>query len=207
MKTFLAILAALAILTGLSACSREKPVGAPELAAKPAPLPSDKAEETKKPLIVYFSCTGNTRRVAEIIAGETGGTLFEIETVEPYTEADLNWRDRESRVSREFANKEKINVPLKEPKLPDPEKYGTVFIGYPIWYGEAAFPVTSFVRANDFDGKTVIPFCTSTHVGLGRSAELLEQAAGGKGTWKEGVRFEEQPEESAVREWVKSVLE
>ncbi|MBR4749709.1 MAG: flavodoxin [Abditibacteriota bacterium] len=206
MKTFLAILAALAILIGLSACNgKEKPNGAPELAGKPEPLPSDKAAEAKKPLIVYFSCTGNTRRVAELIAGETGGALFEIEVSEPYTEADLNWRDPESRVNKQHQDPALQDMELKEKTAADWDSYDTVFIGYPIWYGEAPWAVTTFVKANDFGGKIVIPFCTSTHVGLGQSGSLLERAAG-KGDWKEGIRFEEQPEESAVREWVQSVM-
>ena len=204
MKNLIAIVLAALMLIGLSACNgKEKPNGAPELINKPVPPAADKAA---KPLVVYFSCTGNTKRVAEIIAKTTGGDLFEITPKEPYTDADLNWRDKESRVSREFANKEKINVPLAEQEVPGWADRDTVFIGYPIWYGEAAFPVTAFVKANDFEGRTVIPFCTSTHVGLGRSAELLKDAAGGRGTWKEGVRFEEQPEESEVADWARSVV-
>ncbi len=195
MKTLAAIALAVLMLISLSACTgskQEAPSSRPEAA---------NTKDDSKTLVVYFSCSGNTKRVAGIIAEATGGALFEILPEEPYSEADLDWRDPESRVSVQHENEAQRDVPLTESKAPGWEDYDTVFVGYPIWYGEAAFPVTTFVKANDFSGKKVIPFCTSTHVDLGDSAKNLAKAAGDKGDWAEGIRFEEKPEESAVTEW------
>ena len=82
--------------------------------------------------------------------------------------------------------------------------YDTVLIGYPIWWGIAAWPVDTFVKANDFNGKTVIPFCTSTSSGLGQSGELLEEEANG-GNWLEGHRFRENPSDSDISNFIDSL--
>ena len=112
-------------------------------------------------LVVYYSATGNTQNVANIIADITGGDLFELEPVEPYTDEDLNYSDENSRVSREHEDESLRNVELTSTTVDNWDSYDTVFIGYPIWWGEAAWPVDSFVENNDFTGKTVIPFATS----------------------------------------------
>ena len=128
-------------------------------------------------LVVYYSATGNTEEVAKTIAGATEADLFELEPAEPYSDTDLNWTDRDSRVSREHDNPDERAVPLVADTVENWESYDTVFIGYPIWWGIAAWPVSSFVEANDFTGKTVIPFCTSSSSGLGQSGELLAELA------------------------------
>lgn len=154
-----------------------------------------------KILVVYYSATGNTEAVAGYIENAIGGDLFEIVPAEPYTSDDLDWNDENSRVNQEHENEALREVALAEDTAPNWETYDTVFIGYPIWWGIAAWPVDSFIGANDFTGKTVIPFCTSTSSGLGQSAELLEELAG-TGTWQEGYRFSEQPTQSDVESWV-----
>ena len=129
-------------------------------------------------LVVYFSATGHTESVANDIAEATVGDLFEITPAEPYTDEDLNWSDENSRVSREYADESLRDVELTTTEVENWDDYDTVFIGYPIWWGIAAWPVSSFVAANDFTGKTVIPFCTSPSSGLGESGDLLADLAG-----------------------------
>ena len=117
--------------------------------------------QTGKTLVVYFSATGNTEQAAGYIADLTEGDLFELEPADPYTDEDLNYGNEKSRVSREYADESLRTVELLADTVENWESYDTVFIGYPIWWGIAAWPVDTFVKANDFTGKTVIPFCTS----------------------------------------------
>ena len=161
---------------------------------------AEQPNEQAKVLVVYYSATGNTEKIAKYIADETNADVFELEPVNPYTSEDLNWTDDNSRVVREHNNENERNVELKTISVPDWESYDTVFIGYPIWWGIAAWPVNSFVEENDFTGKTVIPFCTSSSSSLGESGNLLAEAAG-TGEWLAGKRFSSGASESDVREW------
>lgn len=115
--------------------------------------------------------------------------------------ADLNWTDNNSRVSKEHDDPSLRNVALTADTVDNWEDYDTVFIGYPIWWGIAAWPTDTFVKANDFTGKTVIPFCTSSSSGLGDSGTLLAEMAG-TGSWLEGQRFRSGVSEADVTEWV-----
>lgn len=153
-------------------------------------------------LVAYFSATGSTKRVAEDIATTTGGTLFAIEPAEAYTSDDLNYNDADSRVSREHDDERLRDVKLKTTEVPDWDRYTTVYIGYPIWWGVAAWPMNTFVRANDFSGKTVIPFCTSASSPLGSSASELAKLANG-GDWKDGQRFSSSESAQNVEAWVR----
>ena len=155
-------------------------------------------------LVAYFSATGNTEAAAGYIADALGADTFEITPAEPYTSDDLNWSDEDSRVSREHEDPSLQTVELTETTPENWENYDTVFIGYPIWWGVAAWPVSSFVEANDFTGKTVIPFCTSSSSQLGESGTLLEQAAG-TGEWLDGQRFSGGVSESDVAQWLDSL--
>lgn len=169
---------------------------------------SDTPEVTEpvdgKILVVYYSASGNTKTIAEYIAAETGGELFELEPVNPYSNADLDWTNRDSRVSKEHSDTSLRTVELVNSTVSDWETYETVFIGYPIWWGIAAWPVDGFISANDFSGKTVIPFCTSTSSGLGDSGKLLADAAG-EGNWLEGIRFRSRESEDTVKSWVQGL--
>ena len=174
-------------------------------ASTPAETPAPTTEpETGKTLVVYYSATGNTEGVANYIAAATNADVFELEPAEPYTNADLNWTDESSRVVYEHDNPDARNVELVSATVPNWESYDTMFIGYPIWWGIAAWPVDGFVEANDFTGKTVIPFATSASSGLGESGELLAEAAG-TGNWQEGMRFRSSASESDVNAWVDSL--
>lgn len=155
-------------------------------------------------LVVYYSATGNTAQVVQYIADSTGGDLFEIQPVEPYTDDDLNWTDDNSRVSQEHADESLRDVELVADTVDNWDQYDTVFIGYPIWWGIAAWPVDGFVEANDFSGKTVIPFCTSSSSGLGESGQLLADMAG-TGDWQEGQRFRSGASQEDVQSWIEEL--
>ena len=126
-------------------------------------------------LVVYFSATGNTEEAVGYIASLTGGDLFELEPVEPYTSEDLNYSDDNSRVSLEYADESLREVELVADTVENWDDYDTVFIGYPIWWGIAAWPVDGFVEANDFTGKTVIPFCPHGGSRFSRTVETIAQ--------------------------------
>ncbi len=162
---------------------------------------TDSASAEGRTLVVYYSATGNTEAVANYIAQATGGDLFELEPVDPYTDEDLNWTGENSRVVYEHDNEDARDVELVADTVDNWDEYDTVFIGYPIWWGIAAWPVDTFVEANDFTGKTVIPFCTSSSSDLGESGQLLAEMAG-TGDWQEGMRFRSSASEADVQEWV-----
>lgn len=203
MKKWIALLMGLVLVFSFTACGSTDPSksDAPE-----SEQPSDLEAEPKsgKTLVVYYSSTGNTEEAANYIAAETNADLFALEPKDPYTDADLDWTDDNSRVVYEHDNPDAREVELVTATVPDWESYDTVFIGYPIWWGIAAWPVDSFVKANNFTGKTVIPFCTSSSSGLGESGKLLAELAG-TGDWLEGKRFSSGVKEDTVQEWLESL--
>ena len=165
-------------------------VGATTLLAGCAGEKDEALEESDAPagnvLVAYFSATGNTEDVATAIAERLGADVFAIEAAEPYTEADLNYSDNASRTSVERADG---TSPELARVTPDGwANYDTVLLGYPIWWGEAAWPLRTFVEGNDFAGKVVVPFCTSGSSGIGGSADALAALAG-SGDWLAGERF------------------
>ena len=168
-----------------------------------AEMPSNEASG-KKTLVVYYSATENTKKAAEHIASVTGGDLFELVPVKPYSREDLNWNDENSRVVYKYEHPAERKVALTTVTVDNFDKYDTVFIGYPIWWGIAAWPVNGFIEANDFTAKTVIPFCTSASSGLGDSGKLLKEAAG-TGNWLEGKRFSSGVSETEVSEWIQNL--
>ena len=153
-------------------------------------------------LVVYFSATGSTKAVAGYIAETLGADTFELTPQEPYLAADLDYNNSESRVCREHENVSLQDVALTPP--PPRGGGGTprgVLGGYPIWWGGSAWSVNGFVKANNFTGKTVIPFCTSASSALGQSGETLAQLAG-TGDWQEGQRFGSSAARSDVADWL-----
>ena len=173
----------------------------PPIPEIPDPEP---APEEGSVLVAYFSATGNTERVANAIAAATGGDLFELTPVEPYTDADLNWTDEDSRVVYEYENPDQRDTELVTYAPDNWADYDVVFVGYPIWWYDAAWPVEGFVTENDFTGKTVIPFCTSSSSGIGESGERLAGLAG-TGDWLEGERFRSSASDDDVQAWVDSL--
>lgn len=162
---------------------------------------TDTSEKLGKTLVVYYSATGNTENVAKIIAEKTNGQLFKIEPKDTYSGDDLDWTNENSRVTREYENESERSVELVSTNVDDWNTYETVFIGYPIWWGIAAWPVDNFVKNNDFTGKKVIPFCTSSSSSLGESGELLSKMAG-TGDWQEGKRFSSGASSTDIQEWL-----
>lgn len=158
----------------------------------------------KKTLVIYYSAQSHTKAVAEKIAKNSNADIFEIVPEQIYTSADLDWTNSDSRVSKEHNDESLRNVKLTTTKVDNWENYDTVLIGYPIWWGVAAWPVNTFVKANDFTGKTVIPFCTSSSSGLGQSGELLKQEAK-SGTWLAGHRFSSNASDTDVKNWTDSL--
>ena len=215
MKKLTALLLSVVLVLSLAACgSVNKPASSttqPETSApteqpessSTAPTESEleTQPETGKTLVVYYSASGNTERVAKDIAEAAGADLFEIVPAELYTSDDLNWTNPDSRVSREHDDESLRDVPLTTTEVPDWDSYDTVFIGYPIWWGIAAWPVDTFVKNNDFTGKTVIPFATSSSSGMGQSGSLLADMAG-TGEWQEGQRFSSGVSGDDVQSWV-----
>ena len=191
------LLAALMILS-LAACGSgdPTPTSAPASAA-----PEASSAPSGKTLVVYFSASGNTERVAKAIADAAGADTFEITPVDEYTSDDLNWTKSGSRVNLEHDDESLRDVPLTDTEVPNWDDYDTVFIGYPIWWGIAAWPVNNFVKNNDFTGKTVIPFATSASSGMGQSGSLLSEMAG-TGNWQDGQRFRSNASEGDVADWV-----
>ncbi len=206
MKRLTALLLSVVLVLSLAACgSANKPASSttqPETSSTaPAESEPETQPETGKTLVVYYSASGNTERVAKDIAEAAGADLFEIVPTEVYTSEDLNWTNPDSRVSREHDDESLRDVPLTTTEVPDWDSYDTVFIGYPIWWGIAAWPVDTFVKNNDFTGKTVIPFATSSSSGMGQSGSLLADMAG-TGEWQEGQRFSSGVSGDDVQSWV-----
>ena len=154
-----------------------------------------------KALVAYFSATNTTKGVAEKIAVATGGTLYRITPVEPYTSADLNYGNSSSRTSKE-QNDSKAR-PAISGSVENMDEYDIVFLGYPIWWGEAPKIIYTFLESHDFKGKTIIPFCTSGGSGVGNSAKNLHSLAS-KATWLNGTKLSGSASQSSIDEYVSS---
>lgn len=150
-------------------------------------------------LVVYFSATGTTKGVAETIAELTKADLYEVLPKEEYSAADLNWNDRSSRSTIEQNDRNARPEIASDPL--NLEEYTKIFIGYPIWWGEAPRIMDTFVESYDFGEITMIPFCTSSSSGIGRSGKILEENAE-SGKWLDGKRFGGNASESEILEWV-----
>lgn len=158
-----------------------------------------------KAVVVYFSCTGNTKSVALKIASTAGCPVYEIVAAKPYSEEDLNYKNKKSRATKE-QNDDKAR-PEIEGDITDWSSYDTVFIGYPIWFSKAPKILCTFVEDHDFSGKKVIPFCTSGSSGIGNSAKELSGLAKNGGNWISGTRFSSNVTNKDVSEWLDTLKE
>ncbi len=227
MKKLISILLMITLCASLAACGNEKESGSDKAANDTAINKENYQEETSEAevksqtaestavmenttelstetkigsniLVVYFSATGNTKAIAESIADGLEADIYEIVPEESYTDADLDYNDDNSRTTLE------MNDSSARPEISGTvdnfEQYDTVFLGYPIWWGEAPRILDTFVESYDFTGKTVIPFCTSASSGIGSSADILESLAG-SGNWLDGQRFDGNESTDKVQEW------
>lgn len=230
MKKTIAILLFLVMVLGLAACgnsasrteqsstdensvestaSVEESVEGSNTDADNTDVSESQTEETDAPdaqeskvLVAYFSATNTTEGVAEHIANGLNADIYEIVPEDPYTDADLNYNDNNSRTTIE------MNDPDARPAISgsveNMDQYDIVFIGYPIWWGDAPRILSTFVESYDFSGKTIVPFCTSGGSGIGSSTSNLEQLTSGA-TWLSGRRLNGSDSQNTVMEWVNSL--
>lgn len=218
MKKAIAILLSLTMILGLTACGNsasktKQPSTEDTFVESKADTESAETStnmentdnqdaQEHKILVAYFSATGTTKGVAEHIANGLNADIYEIVPEEPYTDADLDYNDNNSRTTIE------MNDPNARPvisgSVENMEQYDTVFIGYPIWGGEAPRIVSTFVESYDFSGKTIVPFCTSGGSDIGSSAASLEQLTNGA-AWLDGRRLNGSDSQDTVMEWVNSL--
>ncbi len=149
--------------------------------------------------MVVFSATGTTKGVAKKIAAVTGADFYEIIPALVYSDADLNYNDSSSRSTKE--QNDKNARPAIGSDTLDLSGYKTIYIGFPIWWGEEPRIMDTFVESYNFDGITLIPFCTSGSSGIGRSGSNMESLAG-SGTWLDGIRFSGNVSEDDLKSWI-----
>lgn len=208
MKKIIALLVALLLVFGLTACGGGNSENTEDSSSETATVSSSEETAAEEPqtdtgvLVVYFSATGTTKGVAEKIASVTGADLYEIKAAQEYTAEDLDWNDSDSRTTHEQ------NDPSVRPEIgSDPvslEGYSTIYIGFPIWWGEEPRIMDTFVESYDFDGITMIPFCTSSSSGIGMSGKNLESNAG-SGKWLDGERFSGSVSEDELQTWIEGL--
>ena len=205
MKRIIILLLALSLVLALAACGQS---GTEAAAERPE---RDNGENVMikhsvdaKVLVAYFSRTGNTRPLAEHAAELLDADLYEIRAVEPYTDADINYSDSDSRTSKEQ------NDPDARPSIAgsveNMEQYDIVVLAYPIWWGQAPRIISTFIESYDFSGKTIIPFCTSGSSDIGSSAENLQAFCSDTAVWVEGKRFPAGAIEE-MEDWLKDIPE
>ena len=157
---------------------------------------------SKKSLVAYFSCSGVTKKTAELLSDVAGADLFEIRPEVPYTRADLDWMDKKSRSTVE------MNDPSSRPAIADKvehmEQYDTVYVGFPIWWYVAPTIINTFLESYDFSGKTVIPFATSGGSGMGKTEEVLHALCPDSVNWKSGKMLNGY-DRAQMEAWVKTL--
>ena len=156
-----------------------------------------------KTLVAFFSASGVTRQVAQKLAAAAQADLYEIKPAVPYTQADLNWRDKSSRSSVEMQN-----LAIR-PQLADTdakiEQYDRILLGYPIWWYMAPTIINTFLESYDFSGKTVIPFATSGGSGMGKTDSVLKKCCSDKTIWKQGKKMSSRESAAAVKSWIDGI--
>ena len=156
-----------------------------------------------KKLVAYFSCTGTTRKVAENLVEAIDGDLYEIIPKNAYTDEDLNWRNKNSRVSLEMTNKD--SRPEISTKINNMEEYDTIFLGFPIWWYTAPRIINTFLESYDFSRKTVVVFFTSGGSGLGNTISDLKQSCSNNVNFIPGKRFGRSTSVEDLKLWVNSL--
>lgn len=187
MKRMITLLLVLSLVLAFSACGQSSTEPAVESTEPSSKSAMERRSDDAKVLVAYFSRTGNTRPLAEHAAELLDADLFEIQAADPYTDADINYGDSDSRTSKEQ------NDPDARPSIAgsveNMEQYDIVVLAYPIWWGQAPRIISTFIESYDFSGKTIIPFCTSGSSDIGRSAENLQALCSDSAIWVQGKRF------------------
>lgn len=165
--------------------------------------PETQNPSDKKSIVVYFSCTDNTKTIAEYVAESAGADIYRIKPSVPYTAADLDYNNADSRTSKE-QNDAKAR-PKISGTLPSLNDYEVVYLGYPIWWGQAPKIMYTFIENYDLSGKIIVPFCTSGSSGIGTSATNLQAATRGNAVWLAGKRFSGSSQKSTVQKWVQGL--
>ena len=217
MKKLFSMLLALTMAVSLAACGagtagdpqESQPGSAPSVSEPPAstepeptPAPTEETpseEATPSTLVAYFSATGNTEGVAEHLQAILDADLYEIVPAEPYSDDDLNYNVSDCRANREQNDPDAR--PAVDGSVENMDGYDVIFLGYPIWWGEAPRIISTFLESYDFDGKTIVPFCTSGSSSIGSSAEHLAALAA-DAAWLEGARFDPGASQEEVAAWV-----
>ena len=204
LKKWSCLLLALLMLPALAACGKKQQPDSDasqnEVQDINTPQDSTPTEEQTKVLVVYFSATGSTKAVAGYIAETLGADTFELTPQEPYLAADLDYNNSESRVCREHADPALQDVALTSTAVESWERYDTVFVGYPIWWGTAPRIINTFLDTYDLTGKTIRPFCTSGSSGIETSVADI-RAAAPEVNVTAGLRVDD-PDGSALKAWV-----
>ena len=158
-----------------------------------------------KALVAYFSVSGVTAKAAKEIAKINEADMFEIKPETPYTAADLDWRDKQSRSTLEMSDPD--CRPRIAGKVENMALYDTVFVGFPIWWGREPSVVDTFWEYYDFNGKKIIPFCTSGGSGMGNTADRIRSIVGSKVTVDEGRRLGGDVSEEDLKLWTEGLSE
>lgn len=211
MKKLLSLLLAAAMVLTMAACGTAN--AGNDAADEPKndvttdtvnPAPAEETPEStgNKVLVAYFSATGHTKTIAEYLQAALDADLYEIVPQEPYTDADLDWMDKKSRSTIE------MNAPKSRPaiagQVADMVQYDTVFVGFPIWWGQAPKIVYTFLESYDLSGKTIVPFCTSGGSGMG-GEDILKAACSKDTKWLPGKRLSSRESAASVQKWVESL--
>ncbi len=166
------------------------------------PEPNPEPEAGTDVLVAYFSATGNTENIAGHLAAILDADIYEIIPEVPYTDADLDYRNSDCRANQEQSDP--AARPVITGSVENMDDYEVIFLGYPIWWGDAPKIISTFLESYDFEGKTIVPFCTSGSSSIGSSADGLEALAGGA-AWLDGQRFSGSASRETVQQWVDSL--
>jgi len=200
MRKIVSLLLSFGMIFALAACSQSAASEKQEqIQSAVQKTEEQEADVSTKTLVVYFSCTGTTKPLAEYAAEILGADLYEIVPEDPYSEADLAY------YTNGRADQEQ-NDPNMRPAISggveNMNEYNTIILGYPIWHGQAPRIISTFLESYDFSGKTIVPFCTSHSSGIGSSADNLHVLCADSTLWMEGRRFESGTSKEAMEEWL-----
>lgn len=203
LTAFMAVAFAACGSEGSDASSKTSSNAAKATTEQASPAGEAQVASKGKTLVAYFSCTGNTKALAETTVKALGADLYEIRPETPYTANDLNYNDKTTRATVE--QKDDSARPALADHNAGIDGYDTIVLAYPIWWGQAPRIMDTFVESYDFAGKTIVPICTSGGSDIGSSADYLQKLMKGTANWKQGKRFDKQASESEIKEWLDSI--